>query len=412
MLAMDEILLCYWGWVRPDEDSGSLRFASILQALETRFATDLYMRDIDAASVASSGHGEVLRRFFRGRILPDRWRGVHAALSRRPYTLCWVSLWEEAARVLPVARQRLPWAPVVIDTIDVHFVREEAAAGLGLMDPALAAEHKRAELTTYQAADAVIVVTDEDARALRDAGVTTPVHVVPNILPGRDRTVRERERELLFIGGFKHAPNLDGITWFVRECWPRVRAAVPAAKLTVVGSHATPEVLALGEVDGVEVVGYVAETFPYLDRAAVSVAPLRFGGGLKGKVCEAMSVGSPVVTTSYGVQGLAARDGENIRVRDDAGEFADAVIWALTHPGEAEAMGARGRQTIAALCGPEIVQAKVLDLVATCRKQPGRSQRAAWLIRGMAFRLLALLRGVRHLPDAYKHRKAVQISLP
>ncbi len=135
----------------------------------------------------------------------------------------------------------------------------------------------------------------------------------------------------------------------------RIRSSVPEARLTVVGSSPTGPILALAELDGIEVAGYVPDLGPYLDRAALMVAPLRYGAGMKSKVVEAMASGLAVVTTEVGAQGLDASDGEHLVVSDEPGDFARAVADLLGDPGRAEAIGRRAREHIGAIRGPEAV---------------------------------------------------------
>jgi glycosyltransferase involved in cell wall biosynthesis len=90
----------------------------------------------------------------------------------------------------------------------------------------------------------------------------------------------------------------------------------------------TPEIMAMGDLPGVEVLGFVPDTRPFLDEASVSVAPLRFGGGMKGKVTEALAYGLPVVSTSVGAQGLQAQNGIDMVITDNADEFARAILSA------------------------------------------------------------------------------------
>jgi glycosyltransferase involved in cell wall biosynthesis len=188
------------------------------------------------------------------------------------------------------------------------------------------------------------------------------------------------------VGGFDHAPNSDGLLWFVRECWPRILSKVPQAKFTVVGSNPTEEILALGAISRISVAGHVPETAPYLDRAAVSVAPLRYGGGVKGKVCEALASGMPLVTTTTGSQGLAIRDYREARVQDEAIPFADAVVWALTHTEAAEAMGVEGRRIVEGICGVEVTSKQVQDIFEVYSQLPTRAEKVKWLFHWLSFK--------------------------
>jgi glycosyltransferase involved in cell wall biosynthesis len=115
------------------------------------------------------------------------------------------------------------------------------------------------------------------------------------------------------------------VTWFVRDVFPRVRAALGDCRFHVIGSKVPPAILALAD-DRVIVHGYVEDIAPTMDGCRVSVAPLRYGAGVKGKVNMAMSYGLPVVATSVAVEGMHVEAGSDVLVAEDADAFADAVI--------------------------------------------------------------------------------------
>lgn len=133
-------------------------------------------------------------------------------------------------------------------------------------------------------------------------------------------------KDILFVGGFSHRPNVDGVLWFVKEVFPLIQSQLGAVRLIIVGSNPHEEVIGLSS-KSIEVAGYVSdeELTELYKQARVAVAPLRFGGGMKGKVIEAFYHGLPVVTTSIGAQGL-----ENLHsdfaIADDPNEFAKLVI--------------------------------------------------------------------------------------
>lgn len=135
-------------------------------------------------------------------------------------------------------------------------------------------------------------------------------------------------RNVLFVGGFSHAPNIDAALWFVRRVWPIVHRECPEHRLCLVGADPPDEISALARSD-VLVTGHVPEheLVAYYYSARAVVAPLRFGAGVKGKVLEAMRYGVPCVTTSVGAQGL--EDAGFLRVSDDVGETARKVIALL-----------------------------------------------------------------------------------
>jgi hypothetical protein len=311
-------------------------------------------------------------------------------MFHRRYDVFLFEFWHTASWMIELFRQAQPWAKMIIDTVDVHFLREESGLKLGIFEPGAVEENKRNELTSYRQADALIVVTPEDRNALEACEGMPRLFLIPIVAPVKPRSHRLRGREALFVGGFKHYPNVDGILWFGTEVWPSVRAELPDATITIVGSHVPASVEDLGQVEGVDVVGYVSSTEHYLERAAVSVAPLRFGAGMKGKVVEAMAAGLAVVTTSSGAQGLGAVSGRQLIVADEAEEFARSVVELLADPDRAEDIGRAGRELVAASCSPEAVGLKLEEMLAEVVDR-GRSTvpPPRWLLRAVKYKILS-----------------------
>lgn len=154
-----------------------------------------------------------------------------------------------------------------------------------------------------------------------------PVDLLPSPgLPYEQRT------SLLFVGGFAHQPNRDGVLWFAREVFPLVRQVLPGIEWHIVGREPPPEIRSLMG-NGILVEGAVSETrLKYLYQTArLVVAPLRFGAGVKGKVVEAMCQGVPVVTTPVGAEGIPESD-KNLCVSHDAEDMARQVIDLYQNP--------------------------------------------------------------------------------
>lgn len=154
-------------------------------------------------------------------------------------------------------------------------------------------------------------------------------------------------RNVLFVAGFGHPPNVDAAMWLVHEILPHLRARFATLRLTLVGSNPTQEVLALAS-EAVEVTGYVtdAQLRDYYDASRVAVVPLRFGAGVKNKVVEAMHNGVALVTTSVGAQGLPGLE-QAIPVEDDAQAFAEAVCRLLEDDAYADEVSRRGQAYVA-----------------------------------------------------------------
>jgi glycosyltransferase involved in cell wall biosynthesis len=151
------------------------------------------------------------------------------------------------------------------------------------------------------------------------------VHVQTNIHALSEAVSPFAGREgLLFVGGYRHRPNVDAAAWLCREIWPLLQQRLPGVPLYLLGSDMPQSVRDLG-TNGVEAIGYVADLDPWLDRCRVALSPLRYGAGVKGKVNHAMSRGLPVVATSASVEGMHLANGEDVLVADDPQHFADAV---------------------------------------------------------------------------------------
>jgi glycosyltransferase involved in cell wall biosynthesis len=376
----------------PEANAGDRQCFEIVRLLaQEHYVTFMPLRD-SAESAADRLRGAGADVITAGQHTLD------SLLGRRPFDVIIFEFWHSAYWSIPIVRAVQPWARIIVDTVDVHFARMEAAVEAGIETPPQAAEQKQKELQTYSWADCLITVTEEDRNHITRGGIETPCVVVPLLYRARRRSVKKRGPNVLFVGGFVHQPNVDGLLWFTSQAWPTVRASVANAVLTVVGGDAPPAIAALDGSDGIQVVGRVPDTTPYLDAAAVSIAPLRYGAGMKGKVIEAMAAGVPVVTTAFGVQGTGCVHGEEALVGDTAGDLACHVISVLTKPDLYEPMALRAQQRIEQLCGEESVSKrldKVLDTVGPPHGPRGYAFAARRAARAARSRLRGLLQASR-----------------
>src|SRR5258708_4905705 len=242
------------------------------------------------------------------------------------FILC--ELFGIAEQYLGVVRQYSPGTPVIVDTFDVHFLRESreatSANDAGLLRKAK--ETKRRELAVYKQVDLVLTVTADDKQALLREDPQLNISIIPNIHAIPATVVpRGGRRDLLFVGGFSHTPNVDGVLYFCREILPIVLRRLPEITFWVVGNVPPPEIVALAS-ENVVVTGYTRHLAPYLESALVSVAPLRFGSGMKGKIGEAMAWGIPVVATTIGAEGMGLQDGVDALIADTPEDFARRII--------------------------------------------------------------------------------------
>lgn len=213
---------------------------------------------------------------------------------------------------------------------------------------------KRYEGAICRAFDHVLAVSESDREALEEAaGRGLPALIMPIALDPEDFPPVPREpgaKGVLHIGGLHWPPNAEGIRWFLREVWGRVRAAEPEARLFLVGARPPADLRAWAARDpSVVVPGFVADPTPYWRQSAVVIVPLHAGSGIRVKILEAWSRGMPVVSTSIGCEGLIAHHGENIWIADDPEGFAQAVVAMLRCPEEARRIGEAGRETVRSL---------------------------------------------------------------
>jgi len=157
---------------------------------------------------------------------------------------------------------------------------------------------------------------------------------------------RRDPETLLFVGNFRHAPNLGGLRFLIEKVMPRLRAERPKAELMVVGAYPTPEVELLCDRPGVRLLGMVPEIREVLARYAVFLSPIFTGSGVRVKILEAFAAGIPVISTPLGAEGLDATDGLELLLARDAPEFVSAIMDLLEHPDRAEALARRARCTV------------------------------------------------------------------
>ena len=314
----------------PSRDSGSLRLTEIFRLLHAMRWQVTFVPDderIEEQHVQALGAlGVELRAGGLLAWLRRHGEGLDAVMLCRAAT---------AASYLPMVRRLAPGARVIFDTVDLHFLRESRAAEAS--GKATLARHARAtrrrELALVEQADATLVVSPVERELLAEAAPGARVELLSNIhvLHGRRRGFHDR-RDLVFIGGYGHPPNADALHWLADEILPAIRRRAPSMQLHVLGDVPDTARRALDR-PGLVFHGRVTDLAPFMDSCRLSVAPLRFGAGVKGKVNMAMSHGLPVVATRMAAEGMHLVDGQDVRIADDAEAFVDAVLELHEDPG-------------------------------------------------------------------------------
>ena len=308
----------------PNRDSGSTRMRALVDALLELNCRVLFLPDDGTPSqpytrqLQSLGVEVLVGPFDLRTRLEQLGSRVQLAILSRPYV---------AARYLHLVRRYSPGAQIAYDTVDLHFAREQRRQQqVGSTDMSVPHAFKELELANARAADVTFVVNEPERERLLEECPGVAVEVVPNAHDVWDDVPGPTGRAgLLFVGGFEHHPNVDAALYLCEEIMPLVHRELNGVKLSLVGSGAPPEVRALAS-ERVEVTGWIEDLRPLLETVSVSVAPLRYGGGMNGKITQSLAAGLPVVTSSIGSEGLGAEHGKHILVADAPEEFAERIV--------------------------------------------------------------------------------------
>jgi glycosyltransferase involved in cell wall biosynthesis len=311
----------------PARDSGSLRLCMMMQLLHR----DGWHVDLlpDDGRVTPADVERLLAygvHVHSGNVMT--WLRKHGA-TLDAVLLCRLAI---AAPYLTAVRRVAAQAMCIFDTVDLHFLREQRAAdvsGSQRMHRQSLASRQR-ELALVRDSDISFVVSPIELDMLRKEIPNGHIELVSNIheIHGRGAPFSQR-CDLLFVGGFGHPPNEDAVRWFVSEILPLLRARDPSMLLHIAGDI-TPEARHALTQPGIEMHGRVDDLSQLMNRCKVSIAPLRFGAGVKGKVNMAMSYGLPVVVTPIAAEGMYLSDGHDALIATTATEFAEAV-WRVYH---------------------------------------------------------------------------------
>lgn len=233
-----------------------------------------------------------------------------------------------AKRHLQSIKKHCLKAKLLYHASDLHFLRMEREAEL-LSDEKIkqaAVEMRALELGIMSQADSVIVHSSVEQDILKPILPSLNVCAFQWAIPIRGTTRPfAMRRDIVFIGGYQHEPNVDAARYFVREIFPLIKLKLPGVKFIAVGSKPPPSLLELASND-ILVPGFIEDLTPLLDSARVAVAPLRYGAGIKGKIATTLSVGLPCVATSIAIEGMGLTDGVNVVIANSVQDFANAVI--------------------------------------------------------------------------------------
>ena len=275
-----------------------------------------------------------------------------------------------AARHLDAVRMYAPQAKVVLNTVDLHFLREERQAQVESSETRfkMAQVLKKRELSVMQSTDATILLNKSEVELIRELAPTVKTFMLPltQDIPGCRRPFSER-KDIVFIGGFNHLPNIDAVKYLCTEIMPLIRELLPGVGFIVVGSN-PPEELSQYACKDIEIRGFVANLAEVFDICRVSVAPLRFGAGMKGKIVTSLSYGVPCITTTIGAEGMGLSHGRNILIADDAVTCAQAVVDVYNSEEHWQEISCAGVDFARANFSPDVVEKQIQEMLLELEK--------------------------------------------
>ena len=311
----------------PDQDAGSLRMLNIIKILkelnyhvvfmaenlsfDEKYTTALQQLSVEciyAPSITSPLD-----------YLKDKGKYFSHVILSRYYI---------AEPVMPFIRDYCPKAKIIFDTVDLHYLRElrmaEVTGDDGLLK--LSGKTKAKEIAVINQCHTTLVVSPFEVEVLSQDAADAHVHILSTIhhVTGCRKNYAQR-KDIMFIGGYQHTPNVDAVEWFVAKIFPLILIQIPEIKFHIIGTNA-PKHIKLMASESIIFHGFVEDIEPFMDKIRIAVAPLRYGAGVKGKINSSMSYGQPVVGTELAVEGMFTQEGIDVLTAKDASEFAQQVI--------------------------------------------------------------------------------------
>ena len=324
-------------WPRPDRDSGSVDIVNLVQAL-SYLGFDVVLAAAREHDGASPARDELIHVGIRC-LLPSEAASVEHFLAKEGATLdlCVLCRVYCGGRFLETALQHARKARIVFNTIDLNFLRVQRQARFEGNEAAfdMASQVQKREEEVIRASDATIVVSEAELSLLRDTMPEVLVVDLPLARPLAPPVTSFAGRAGIgFIGGFAHAPNVDAMRYFLTDIWPLIIRDMPGIDMTIVGPD-FPNHLLNGVPGQVRALGHIPDTAPWFEGLRLTVAPLRFGAGAKGKVASSLAAGVPCIATSLAAEGMLLSEDAGVLVENEPTAFAarlrsayvDEALW-------------------------------------------------------------------------------------
>ena len=219
----------------------------------------------------------------------------------------------------------------------------------------------RYELTALRQFDLIFMVNQDEGELLSKFAGDLPISKASFgglDVQRFDGLIRAPQKDrILFVGFFRHPPNVDAVLYFAREILPRIHRELPTAELVIAGAGVPSEVLELARDPRVQVRGFVEDLLPLYASASAFVSPIRFGAGVRVKLLEAFAARVPVVATRFAAEGLDVSDEGELFLASSPEDFAAKTLRVLREPKTAAGLAERARAFVARYDSPRIAEA-------------------------------------------------------
>jgi len=349
-----------------DKYAGALttyQYAGLLQDMGSEVVflpDDLQKREPYASEMQRSGIDVVYGTKFDF----DSWIQVNG----RYISVAWLSRPHIAVKYIDKLRKH-SHALILYYTMDLHYLRLERRYKVDRnVNTLRQAEYfKELEFGIFNKSDVILTPSDAERDIISNAFPAKRVQDIPgwifkDIPPKKVKVSYDDRKDIVFLGGFGHPPNVDAARWFGDEIFPYVIRELPDVRLFMIGAYPTEDIKALAS-NSIIITGYVKNLTPYLGKARVFVAPLRYGAGVKGKIVMAMYYGVPVVTTTIGSEGLGVTNDEECLIADDPEQFAHAVVKLYNNRSMWKKLSENGMKLVRTNFSEPAAKARMVDII-------------------------------------------------
>jgi len=326
-MAKKRVLVIEPTTLTPDNDAGSVTTFNILLLLRemdfhvTFIPEDNFLYQEKYTKLLQKNGVQVLYSPFNKSV------EAHVKESGQKYDLVILFRPQVVKKHLEIIRNHCQNAKILFYTHDLHYLRMMRSAELeNNQDQMYEAKlMQETEIKAINDVDLTILVSEAEFNILKNQVPVEKIEVLPLIYyVSGTKCGYEQRSDLVFIGGSHHPPNNDAIHYFVNKIFPKVLDAMPDIKLNLVGANPPDDIINL-QNNNIIVRGYIENLEEFLDKMKFSVAPLRYGAGMKGKLCSALGSGLPTIASNIASEGLKLTSGENILLADNPEEFASMI---------------------------------------------------------------------------------------